>query len=524
MTKVLIVDDEPIVRIGLKALGDWEKEGFYLNFEAANGKAALAVLEENSDIDIMITDINMPVMDGLELIKRAKDLFPHIVILVLSAYSDYELVRQSFKNGVFDYIIKTDMAYEKILRQLQNAEKDFVKQNKQKQRLDELKTQEEKVKKYHLREALLTGNSIYPLPTGTYFTVSLFIDNSKELETSILQDEDFCNKVLNIIKNSMDQFECLDYIDLSKTQYALIFKNPKKFYQGSLQEYKNSITRKLRSSLTNYMNICVTAGVGSFFNSQEQLAGSYNQAAAAASLRFYYGKGKVYTANELVLARKLPHTGLPELSSFSGLLASGDYGSAQIALENLLISPEYAPAIKIEEIFLHYRNILHLFYCDPEHRMEIGTSYGDADTLYQTISEFETLLELNAWFLERTTGMLDYLKQQSSGQINDFILKAKEYVRKKYSDPGMNVEMVSSYVSVSQSHFSTTFAKQTGKKFHDYLVFVRINKAKELIEKTQLKDYEIAQEIGVASSETFSRLFKKMVGISPREYRKKSRR
>ena len=109
MYKVMIADDEPLVRLAIKSLVDWEEHGFNLEIEASNGRQALKLLEDNPDMDIIITDINMPVMDGLELISKVIEKRFDTEIIVLSAYNDYAWIREAFKLGVNDYILKTAM-------------------------------------------------------------------------------------------------------------------------------------------------------------------------------------------------------------------------------------------------------------------------------------------------------------------------------------------------------------------------------------------------------------------------------
>ena len=106
MNKILLVEDEQIVRLALKSLIEWEKYNIDINYEAANGKEAIKILEKHPDIDIILTDINMPIMDGIELIEYVHTLKINPEIVVLSAYDDYNLVRKAFKIGVNDYIIK----------------------------------------------------------------------------------------------------------------------------------------------------------------------------------------------------------------------------------------------------------------------------------------------------------------------------------------------------------------------------------------------------------------------------------
>ena len=105
MYKMLLVEDEPIVRLALKSLVDWNNYGFDEVLESSNGKKALEIMKSREDIDIVITDINMPVMNGIELIEQGKKLGSDTEFLVLSAYDDYSLVRSAFKLGINDYIL-----------------------------------------------------------------------------------------------------------------------------------------------------------------------------------------------------------------------------------------------------------------------------------------------------------------------------------------------------------------------------------------------------------------------------------
>lgn len=134
MYKVMIADDEPLVRLAIKSLVDWEEHGFNLEIEASNGRQALKLLEDNPDMDIIITDINMPVMDGLELISKVIEKRFDTEIIVLSAYNDYAWIREAFKLGVNDYILKTAMEPQNLLDILQTTAKKIDKKKNMAQR------------------------------------------------------------------------------------------------------------------------------------------------------------------------------------------------------------------------------------------------------------------------------------------------------------------------------------------------------------------------------------------------------
>ena len=130
MMKVLITDDEIQIRKGLRLKVDWEEEGFQIVEEASNGKEALEILQ-TMDIDIVITDMRMPIMDGVELAKHCHQEFPHVKVIVLSGYSDFDYVRNSMQQGVKDYLLKP-VAPDELVEALRKIRKE-VEEEKRKQ-------------------------------------------------------------------------------------------------------------------------------------------------------------------------------------------------------------------------------------------------------------------------------------------------------------------------------------------------------------------------------------------------------
>ena len=178
MYKMLLVEDEPIVRLALKSLIDWNNYGFDEVLEASNGNKALEIIKARGDIDIVITDINMPVMNGIELIEESRRLGINTEFLVLSAYDDYTLVRSAFKLGINDYILKTEMEPDKILKMVMAALED----NKRKKG-----SKNHSVNRNELVRKLIAGdftekdleNSALRLKGENYICCSLLIDSFK---------------------------------------------------------------------------------------------------------------------------------------------------------------------------------------------------------------------------------------------------------------------------------------------------------------------------------------------------------
>jgi two-component system response regulator YesN len=157
MYSVLVVDDEPLVRLTLKNMNDWESFGFFFGYEAAHGKQALEILQRPERIDIVILDINMPVMNGLELIEWIQFMDDKPEILILSCHHDFHLVRQAFKLGVHDYILKTEMEPDTMLAHLKEIASRLEKSEQRKAHASTLSQVERKYLRRQFLKDLLSG-------------------------------------------------------------------------------------------------------------------------------------------------------------------------------------------------------------------------------------------------------------------------------------------------------------------------------------------------------------------------------
>ena len=229
--KIMIVEDEPIVRLALKSLVDWKHWGFNMDLEASNGKQALKLLSENPEVNIIITDINMPVMDGLELISEINDRGLGISIVVLSAYNEYSLVRQAFKLGVSDYILKTEMDPEGILKLLKDVaskrdlsgnnsrvkselDSNFIRYRLLKDLIDQgdATELESKVREYGIR-----------LGRKNIVICFLWIDDYRTVEDRYDANslKAFVKSAVNAIYQILNQISCGEAIYLSPQEYVV---------------------------------------------------------------------------------------------------------------------------------------------------------------------------------------------------------------------------------------------------------------------------------------------------------------
>jgi two-component system response regulator YesN len=533
MYKMLLVDDEPIVRLALKSLVDWNDYGFDEVLEAPNGKKALEIIKNIGDIDIVITDINMPIMNGIELIEKSRSLGIDTEFLVLSAYDDYSLVRSAFKLGINDYILKTEMEPDKILKMvvaaLEGKKRDKGNKNYSVDR-------NELVRKLIVGD--LTKNeldrSVLRLKEENYICCSLLIDSFKIVEKRY-EDNDLKELMISV-KNAVSQIlEAMgmgEIITLAPEEYGVILA----FDTASmncLNERLSDILNKIRYAISNFLNIEVTIGISKVSSDINDIKSLVEEAKRNARFRFVFGKGKnIYPENveELNKIKKNKNNYITqqiviEMGKENGLLDALDRLEEEKCLEEMkriFKINEIALSGELESIYIYYIEIVLMIiqYIIKDEENDLEAIIGEEVDFYSELRKFDTIAEIEEWILTLLTKVITSIRKINQRE-KATIKKAKDFIHKNYSDR-VTLDMVSKSIGFSKAYFSKMFTEETGDNFTTYLTNVRIEKAKELLVKTDMKIYEICDKIGYPNIEHFSRTFKKLLGVSPIQYKNNS--
>jgi len=527
--KVLIVDDEPIVRLAIKSLINWEAYNYSFELEASNGKQALKILDENPEIDIVITDINMPVMNGLELITKIKKLDHYYQIVVLSAHNEYNLVRQAFKLGACDYILKTEMDSDIIIKLLNSIIKNVDLKKKQPD------TQKKQLKENFLRNLIVSRDDQnyndlehqvkeykVNLSERNLVVCILWIDDyeaaAKRYDNNDMNP--FIVSVTNAIYQILNDIGVGEVISLSSKEY-LVMLSIENISSLKIRYMITDILSKIKYSLQNYVNISVSIGVSRTQDGYSSIPALLKEAKSNVRMRFLLGKGRIIYPEHTENITDSDQSGkVNNCNDFIQALREGNSDSVVANLENLLKSIKKVKHSKIEKVYNYYLEILFnlINYLD-----EIGEDgvevFGKEIDFYQKITRFETIEEINVWIRNITAWIIAFLQDKKNVKMGWVIAKSKEFIKLNYSN-NITLKMVSEYVNLSESHFSSLFTKTTGCTFVDYLTNLRIEAAKVLMSNTCMKIYEISSKVGYANVEHFSRVFKKITGSSPVSYKK----
>ncbi len=532
MLRILVVDDEKLIRKGIvKTIGAMEK-GYTVIGEAANGIEALEIIKREKP-DVVITDIKMPKMDGVQLITNVDKSFVNVKKIVLSGFDEFNYVRAAMKNGASDYLLKP-VDFEQLGNLLEKIENDIKWEQEKKTNMIDLKIKLNQsfplLREQFIHEIICEGKcSAYDrikenlqyfnihLSAGKYQVIIVSIDDYRYYCEEIGSEQSKINLFIkrNISEESVSNF----------TEYFSVMEDIGLVIACSISESNsksiNLIADKIYKNLTDNTGLRYTISVGKPANRFEELKDSYDSAFETLKRRFYLNASKVIVFDEEAKNfNKNNFNGLMEsyqtrLKSCVDIL---NEKQIQEVLEELCtklkeINLEPSDAIKVlVDIFtrLQVENV--------NFKEAVTESYGFDYSYEKSIILFDTLVELKKYTSKVFTEVIGNLKARCSKKDIKLIEVVKEYILKHYNED-ITLSRVADTVYVNPNYLSEVFKAQTGESFVDYFTRIRIEKAKELIKNVKSKTYTVGELVGYDDPAYFSKVFKKVVGVSPTEYR-----
>ncbi|MBS6397762.1 MAG: response regulator [Clostridiales bacterium] len=517
MKKVLIVDDETIVRMTLRSLIDWESLGYTVVADARNGEHALQLMREQP-VDLLITDMKMPVLDGLGLMEALSSEVQKLPqILVLSGYDDFQLVREAFRLGAFDYLLKSDLNAAVLTDMLQKLSREAFP-NEEPSALS--------VKKPDTCDtAVLLGEMAAgkrpvdrELLSGNYLIVQFEIDHfyreagrfTDQLEESLINPLlGFAGQIPRVASR------CI-LGSISASRYLMLYRvaDPLQYQQNVI-----STCRQLCNVWNNYMNLHISAGISSLGNCPEDFPNLLEEAENLLHLRFLNQKNQILSPWDEGL---ISYSSVCEISEqypdlFRGLL-TGDELAVDEARKQLFSHLYTGSLDQAKETVLAL--ICQLAWKLVDNNDSIHSIFMEEINYYEKLRRLDEIPNLELWLNNYFRWVLDYIQHTQDRHQADLMSRAKRFILDNYANPELTLGIVAGFVGLNEKYFSTRFTKEEGTTFSNYLTEVRIRKARELMSETNMKIYEVSQSVGYNSVEHFTRVFKKICKVSPRNYRK----
>ncbi|MBD2871372.1 response regulator transcription factor [Paenibacillus arenilitoris] len=541
MYKLLIVDDEPTVRTGLRSYFDWASYGIEVAGEADDGDAALAMVEREQP-DLILTDVRMPSLDGIAMSQRIAERYPAIKIIFVSGHDDADYLKSAMKVSAVDYIFKP------VNLQELAAVIGRVAADMDAERLERRQRQELLVKLKEgmplLREKFLlsligdgapktdVGERIaflgLDLPADApYWVIVVSVDDMAEVTGSRSERDRqlLWYAVLNI---------CQELIDTYLRGYALEHRAGE--FVGVLRadaggdaapdtaEALFALVGDIRASLERYLKLGVTIGISDRVNRLSDLAQAYKRAREAADYKWYLGKNRIITMDSLEGAEPEDGSARKYDRELTGKLLSALKADDAAQLEEA-VDRFFADLASSRPGGLKYaRNLcLQLVLAVGQLVMELGAQSPDLEAmeaeLREALFEKETLGETKRLTESYLSSVRDRIREKRTGKVANVVERVRGFIERHYADGNLTVADIGKAVYLSPTYVSLLFKQETGQTVGEYLTQVRVDKAKELLRDPQYKFYDICYAIGYTDPSYFTKLFKKATGVTPSAYR-----
>lgn len=524
--KVMLVDDEEDVARAILKKMDWEAMGFETPRYAHNGLEALELSEELRP-DIVMTDIQMPYMDGMELSRNLKKLYPNIRIIFFSGYDEFEYAKEAIRLEAEEYILKPIDADE--LRSV------FARVHEALDRDIDEKLNVAKLENYYMDSLpLLQEDFFASLVEGSIAEdkIGKFLDDYRiDLHGPL-----YLTAIVHISTGNLPEGmnPVLIAVSVRKLLEERLGDNwGCKFfsYLGSTVLIAQLSDKKDTSAFTDECDrmcrlaesICkanVTIGIGGVVDSLGDMDVSYKGARDAVSYRVLYGHTKAINISE-VAPLKGEETAYEETDSLLDVfkkMKMSDAASVDEAARKYIQSNASQQASIQNYRFFVMDLVSEIYKFLRNNQLDVNSVFDMDTDVYTRVQQME-MGELSDWFSSVCIKMHELIADKRTDNTRSFVTKAKDYVEDHYADQDLSIDFICNYLGVSSAYFSTVFKKETGKTFVSYLTDFRMEKAERMLLETDEKTYIIAEQVGYSDPNYFSYVFKKQFGVSPSKYK-----
>ena len=519
MLGVIIVDDEALSRMELKTMIDWEKEGFLLLGEAENGQAGLEIILRDKP-DIVITDIKMPVMDGLEMIEQALKEYDGARYIVLSSYEDFSLLKTAMQYGVFDYLLKLELSCDILLRALSRTKSALLRERDE-ARSREISPASQAART--LRRALTAQSSDEDI-TEILSLANPAIDPSRlscvavrfslPRKNQSFGDEDLRTMEMaahSIVNDIVKQYNA-GVSFLADIGLCLFIYTPNSNGIDNIIEMSGVIINMLRQ----YLNMSSAVGVSESCCISDNVSVVMDEAIRATEEAFFLGYGKVICFAECEKSAVTHHLTVDWSALFLRALElrqRNDLNEAFDIMQEQLSGnsrPEKTEAFGL--CFSVAGLALSALKKNPDSKGLFS------ENLYDIIGESETLEELREWLNSFRSSLLELLDSLPPKNGDDYIvMAAKRYITEN-SRNTINLNTVAKHLSISSGYLSSVFKRKAKVGFVEYVTRVKMAEAKNLLLSGKYKIYEVSALIGYEDTSYFIKIFHKITGVTPKEY------
>lgn len=531
MHEIMLVDDEKGIRNSIKAKIDWEAAGFRIVSEASSGNEALQLLEQGPLPQLVISDIRMPQMDGIEFIRICKKKYPLLKMVVLSGYSDFDYLKSAIQLGVKDYLLKPVARAElyellgKLVEEieqeqknLQASQQDLLRKNEQLRLLQEnFLLQMVKDEWYSLAAIKERLQHLQLTPLTTDDLKLQFVAVEMRVPPGRMADRQDRRDLLNLAfqmlcrETAAKRNEIYPFGDVANSamMYFLVIMKSGPEHDDRTERFVDELKRNIAS----YLKLECVTGIGEEVKGLKRLKNGY------ASCMLSWSQNTVYKNGESERSRVMEFTQAftPEMErKLVQAIENLDMSTFRHQLDTIFSNERDTPMFAFT--FLALRMLL--MFGSIAKKFELG---GSALQKYlwncqMTIADYQSREGVRGQIEELAQLVMDEVKKLRFSSGQHMVEAVRKYVEENFSYE-LTLSSLAEMFHLNETYLSGLFKKHVGITFSDYITKLRMTKAEQLLQENELKLTDIAMLVGYSSSSYFSTSFKKYSGKSPKDYR-----
>ncbi|HIW32493.1 MAG TPA: response regulator [Candidatus Paenibacillus intestinavium] len=517
--KIVIVDDEILDLQALNVFIPWKDIGFEVVGAVNSGSLALELMNEHT-IDLLLTDIHMPMMTGLELARKAIDKQSGIRIMFISGHQEFNYVKAALSLQASSYVLKPidDRELMNSLISIRNE------MDKEKERCEA----EEAYRQLIPRIQKEFWQVLLEQPSNSNYTDTLLGGNEQlqltwPVRVAVIEPDDLTWKLNQYSeqerKKLITHFREFSYTACSDRKINYVSKVGDQRIVMLIESFCAEELQLMKDSIQQKLPFTITGGIGEAVYSQEMLYVTYDQAIAALEHKMFAGKGKWINYSDIPDA-VIKHAEHLDIQMDTLLESVQNYELVKLHDELAILfqmTTQWSSRFNVYNFVLHIVMKLHVFLHQQNEDLFkiLDMELKDLDVLLR----FETINDIHSWLRRNLYEISELLNQKRLNKNSRLIRDINDYVRENLND-SLTLRQIADRFTFSPNYLGMIFKEQTGKHYSEYVIELRMEKAAELLKDPTIKVYEVADQVGYRYLPYFSRQFKKSFGMTPNEYRK----
>ncbi|WP_304942649.1 response regulator [Vallitalea guaymasensis] len=529
MKKILIADDEFLVRVGLRTTINWEENGYIIVGEAKNGKEAIELFDK-FDPDILLTDIQMPIINGLELIQILKDKKPSLKAVILTHYDDFSYAKEAISLGASEYILKSNLSPNNLLNILNkfndelniDERKSAVKKKVDKtagytydeRNLEKILTGKSD-SKAEIKSLLRNSNITLGLQSFAVVTTEIYVDDV--IASRYMDIKDLLKTVITVSSNTFLESKIPFFYFVKDNGITYLFNLDCNKDDVESKERMIYLIKKMKKSVHQFLDVCLNIGISEIDDDISNLPALYEQTTIALQYSFFDDSQDIVLYNKEM---NINHDKCPVIDSKILKKHIKTFSIKELDKYIYNIFEElyrYKNIHFVKDIFIDF--LSQAKFISKELNMNRDKSLNENKFNYDNFEQLYSFEMVKKYVVDIYHEITKFNVTNKSNKYSYIISKVIEYIKDNY-DKDIALSEVANYVQISKSYLSLLFKQETGINYSSFLTNMRIEKSKKFLLDSNYKIYEVAEKVGFDNPYYYSKVFKDITGMTCKDYRK----